>query len=193
MDQTAVGLRAAIRALADVVASAVDPQQAQASEQLRLSIDGLEFVLARLDHLHDRERFELRHQRTMAMALQQALAQAAVGATMAAEAAAEASPLAAALQRAIERGDAAWHDAAASMASLRSATAALAAAVAAIVRAAPDWDGTVRRGIERCVVQASREHVAFERSWYLPLGFDPDAADVLPLAHWFERPAAGSP
>src|SRR3954452_4273924 len=49
-------LGAAIRALEEVVAPAIDPADPLAAEQLVLVIDSLRFLRERLDHLHDRAR-----------------------------------------------------------------------------------------------------------------------------------------
>ncbi|WP_218510374.1 hypothetical protein [Variovorax sp. dw_308] len=169
MDHTHVGLRAAVRSLTDVVAPAVDPQHAQARDQLRLTVEYLEFVLQRLDHFHERDLFELRHHMDLA---RQVLAVVP----------ASAMTCSAALGSALEQGKSALAEVNAAATTLRNATGALAAAVAQAVRAAPQMDASARRNIETCVLRASKTRIAFERSWYLPLGLDADSHEVLPLS-----------
>ena len=165
MDHTDVGLKSVVRALQDVVAPAIDPSNSQANEQLRLSIDYIEFVIERLGFLHDRELFDLRHHLAMARAVD-----AIVGSL--------ALPDGAVLKAAIEAGTQALAKPGARTRQLKRATANLTAAIAAIVRTAPALEKNVQRRIEQTVVGASHERIAFERSWYLPFGFDPDAAEV---------------
>ena len=177
MDHTSVGLRAAARALSDVVSPAVDPENAQAREQLRLAIDYIEFVLERLDFFHDRELFDLRHHLGMAKAVQRII-----------------SPLAltrgAALAAAIERAERTLPERRTPVLAMKDATAGLAAAIAALVQEAPRLDDKVRMNIEQCVLQASKERIAFERAWYLPLGLDPDPHEVQELMEVIDGPAA---
>jgi hypothetical protein len=168
MDHTAVGLAAAIRALRDVVAPAVDPAEAQAHDQLRLTIDYLRFLQQRVDRLHDRERFELRHHLDLARTLRQLVDPCC-------------SPAAGALEHAIAAGTRALGLPGASMQALRDATAALAAAASGVVRDAGRLDAASAREMERCVLHHSRKRIEFERSWYLPLGLDPDPQHVQPL------------
>jgi hypothetical protein len=168
MDHTSVGLRAAVRALADVVSPAVDPNDARAKEQLRLAIDYIEFVLERLDFFHDRELFDLRHHLEMAEAVQEIIEPLAL-------------PEAAALGTAIERGVQTLPQHRTPVRAMKDTTAALAAAIAAVVREAPRFDKMIRTNIEQCVLRAGKARFAFERSWYLPLGLDPDPGEVRPL------------
>ncbi|WP_137919908.1 hypothetical protein [Hydrogenophaga sp. 2FB] len=155
MDHTDVGLRSAIRALNDVVAPVVGKEHAQAHDQLRLTTDYLAFVIERLPHLHQRDRFELSHYLAMARDVHAALPVSSAPALAAAMDAA---------QQMLER-------AGPSTAAVRQATADLSAAVSA-----------VQREVERAVLHASEQRIAFERAWYLPLGLDPDPHDVQPLA-----------
>lgn len=169
MDHTDVGLRAAIRALSDVVAPVVGAEHAQARDQLRLTTDYLAFAVERLPVLHQRDRFELSHHLAMARAVQ-ALLQGGAGAT----------PLGVAMdvgQQVLALADA-------TTAEIRQATAGVSAAVSAIVRESAGMPAPVQREIERTVLRVSRERIAFERAWYLPLGLDPDPHDVLPLTEW---------
>jgi hypothetical protein len=168
MDHTDVGLRAAIRALSDVVAPVVSAEQAQACDQLRLTIDYLGFVVERLPHLHLRERYELSHHLAMAQAVQAALQGAD----------------AALLSAAIDAGQQMLNLAGPTTDDVRRATATLSAVIAAVTRDAAAMEEPVRREVERSVLRLSEERIAFERAWYYPLGLDPDPNDVQPLAHF---------
>lgn len=168
MDHTDTGLRAVVKSLTDVVAAAVNPADPLASEQLRLAVDYVEFVRNRIDFLYDRELFELRHHLGIGRSLRDILVK-----NFGAGAAALKSGLADAERMHLEAG--------VSIRKLRVTTAALAAAIAVIVREAATMDKAVRRKIERCVLDAMDERIAFERSWYLPLGFDPAPGEVAKL------------
>jgi hypothetical protein len=168
MDHTDVGLRAAIRALSDVVAPVVGPEHAQARDQLRLTIDYLAFVVERLPHLHQRDRFELSHHLAMAQTVQSALGGAAAPQLMAA----------------IDAGRDVLALAGPATSEVRQATADLSAAISAVVRDSAAMKAPLRREVERRVLQASKERIAFERAWYQPLGLDPDPHDVRPLAEF---------
>ncbi len=175
MDHTDVGLQSVVRALADVVAPAIDPENSRAREQLRLSIDYIEFVLGRLDFMYRRELFELRHYLGMARAVQAIVGPPGLCADVG-------------LEAAIGDGGHALAEHGAPVRRMKDATAALAAAIAAVVRAAPTLDTPVRRRIEQTVVSMGRERIEFERSWYLPLGFDPDPGEVRPLHEVMDEP-----
>lgn len=168
MDHTDVGLRAVVKALTDVVAPAVNPADPLASEQLRLAVDYIEFVRSRLDFFYDRERFDLQHHLAMARSLHEIAGPLSL----------EGAP---ALQDAIDAGARAIGEAGTSIRALKAATAGLAAAMAPIIRGAADLDEPARRKIERCVLEATEARIAFERSWYLPLGFDPAPNEVQSL------------
>ena len=168
MDHTDVGLRAAIRALSDVVEPVVGPKHAQARDQLRLTVDYLAFVIERLPYFHQRDRFELSHHLAMAQSLQSAL-----GGVPAPQ-----------LRTTIEAGRELLERAGPATSEVQQATANLCAAISAVVRDSADMEAPVRREIERGILHASKERIAFERAWYQPLGLDPDPHDVRPLAEF---------
>jgi len=171
MDTTENTLRAVLKALDDVIAPAIDPSDGVAREQLRLVTDYIRFVQLRLDHLGDRERFELRHHLGLGRQLQALAAPASESVRHA-------------LDEAIATGAgllAGTH----SMADLRAANAALAGAARRLVREAAGYPAGPRRAIEMTVLDASDARIDFERSWYLPLGFDPAPAEARPLADHF--------
>ena len=169
MDVTDNGLRAAVKALTDVVAPSIDRADPLAQEQLRLVVDYLEFVRCRLDFLYDRDRFELGHELALASALQR----------MAPPCSASTAQL---LSAAIETGGQAESVVGTSTVALKAASAVLAAATRELIREAAAFAAEVRSAIERQVIEASAERIRFERAWYLPLGFDPAPGDVPPLA-----------
>jgi hypothetical protein len=177
-DVTENGLRAAVKALTDIVAPAINHTDPLAIEQLRLVVDYLEFVRRRLDYLHDRDRFELDHNLAMARALD-TLGAPGSGATMAL------------LKSAIQDGAHAQAFPAASSPALKSAAAALAAAVRELIRESAAFDAQIRLGIERCVLDATDERITFDRAWYLPLGFDPAGGEVPALADLLAKAPSG--
>ncbi|MDM0032434.1 hypothetical protein QTI33_09885 [Variovorax sp. J22P271] len=170
MDNTDVGLSAAIRALADVVVPEVGPDHAQATDQLKLTIDYLRFVVERLPHLHQRARLELRHGVLAASTVQSAMQ----------------APVTSPLGEAIDAGNAVLSDPDVSSSRVQQATAKLGAATAQAVRDAASLDEPIRQKVERSALRASLERIAFERSWYLPLRLDPDPHDVRPLSYFLE-------
>lgn len=179
-DVTENGLRAAIKALVDVVAPSVASSDPLANEQLRLVIEYLQFVRGRLDHLYERDRFELGHHLGMARALE------AMGAPLSAS-------TAGLLERTIEAGARTEARVGAAPVELKAAGAGLAAAVREIVREAAAFNADIRSRIERSVLEGSDRRIAFERAWYLPLGFDPAPGEVAPLVEELARgPWAGA-
>jgi hypothetical protein len=169
MDHTSNTLRAISKALTDVIAPAVDPKDPLANEQLRLVIDYVGFMRQRLDHLGERELFELHEQEQMASAL--------VGIMGGAAAATQKS-----LETSLAEGRAVLALPGAIAAHHRNATANLAGAIRQLVREAANFPVEARRAIESRVVEASTAQIMFERAWYLPLGFEPAAGEVPSLA-----------
>jgi hypothetical protein len=157
MDHSDNALAAAMKALEEVVAPALDPADPQAAEQLVLVIDSLRFLRERLDHLHDRARFDLRHHLALARAISD---DAPLDAEIAAATAV------------YERADARTPE-------LRESAAELAAALRTVVR--DTTDDVTRRRIERRILEGSRERIQADRAWHLPQGFDPDPGAVAPL------------
>ena len=168
-DVTENGLRAAVKALTEIVAPAINRSDPLAAEQLRLVVDYLEFVRQRLDFLHDRDRFELDHEIGMARALH--------GMSL---------PCSSATARLLEDAISGAADAQVrvdlSGPALKAAAAALAAGTRELIREAAQFDEPLRRKVERCVLDATQDRITFDRAWYLPLGFDPAPGEVPPLA-----------
>ena len=162
-DHSKNGVQALINAL-ELVAPAVDPADPIAAEQLQSAVRYLQFLRDRLDLLYDRERFELRHHLDMTDRLLESLDDKVASSTSLA-------PLSAA-------GHATWERVGANVPEMRAATAELAAAIAALVRALADDTSPARAAVERIILEATAERIMFERSWYLPLGFDHSPAEV---------------
>lgn len=159
MDQMSVGINAAIRALSDVIAPAVDATHAQARDQLRLVIEYLQFVSQRLDNIEDLADFEFRHNLGMVKELRDIVSKTDLNNR-------------GRLSAAIERADDVMQARRVPVNALRDVTEDLAAAAADTVRCSPEMQVETQREIERCVLRASAERIMFERSWYLPLGLD---------------------
>ena len=171
MDLSENDLRAAIKSLSDIVAPAIDPKDALANEQLRLVIDYLRFLRERIDLLGHRDRLELRHQVDAARAL---LALNVADADTAA-----------ALGEATQAGAAELARADSAPGGCKRAAAAVAAAIRDGIRRSQQWPQAARARWESCVIETSRERIAFEQSWYLPLGFEPSPAEVRPVREFF--------
>lgn len=168
MDQTKVSLRAAARALTDVVTLALVPGNEQAKEQLRLAIDCIEFVVERIDWLHDRECFELNQHLRMAGALLEIPETNKLSQFLT-------------LSTSVEEGKKALKSRP-NLPQLRVVGSDLAEAICTVVRTAAELPEPIRTQVERAVINASKARIDFERSWYAPLGFDPDPAEIMPLA-----------
>lgn len=167
-DVTENDLRAAIKALVDVVAPSVLTTDPLANEQLRLVIESLEFIRTRLNRLYDRDRFELSHHLAMSRALKGLLVNL--------------SPATAALfDRTLAIAEQVETRAGASTDDLKAATAGLAAAARELIRESASMPAAVRSQVDRCVLACSEERIAFDRAWYLPLGFDPAPSEVRSL------------
>jgi hypothetical protein len=183
VDHTDVALKSVVRALRDVVAPAVDPDAALAREQLRLAIDYLNFAITRVDYLYERAVFELRQHVDMAKTVRKLLAGSAVAGSAAAGSAAAGSRVAGSaaadvLDGPLVRGENLVAATTPRIDDLRQASAALATGITAVIRELETSDKQLRSEIIRTVAVASKDRVAFERSWYAPLGIDPDRAEV---------------
>ncbi|MES2482164.1 MAG: hypothetical protein V4609_09230 [Pseudomonadota bacterium] len=168
-DVTENDLRAAVKALTDVIAPAISKADPLALEQLRLVTESLEFIRSRLDDFYDRDYFDLNHHLEMARLLQ------AMSLPLT-------EPTQALLGRTVGVGDEVSRTPGASSRDLKTATAGLAAAVRLIVRESTTMPADRRDKVERCVLSASRSRIAVDRAWFLPMGFDPEPDKVSPLS-----------
>ncbi|MFT3821265.1 MAG: hypothetical protein QM750_27215 [Rubrivivax sp.] len=164
-DRNDGALQAAIKALEQAVAPAVDPADPLAAEQLRLVVGYLKLLRGRLGRIERRARFELQHHAAMAQSLHdEFVAVGGESARRAQAALAQAAPLLA--------------DPAADPEAVRSAAASLAGAVSGLVRAAAAAEPALRRRIEHAVAQQTRRWVDAQRAWFAPLGFELHAAEL---------------
>ena len=61
---------------------------------------------------------------------------------------------------------------------LRQASTALAAGITTVIRELEPSDKQLRSDLRRTVAVATKDRIAFERSWYAPLGIDPNRDEV---------------
>jgi hypothetical protein len=151
-------LRVVIKALRDVIAPAIDPDNRVAAEQLHLSIATLSLMEARLPLLHRGARQELANAITLGETLEMVAEAKGLLAT----------PLAAAC--------AALADATVDMSELENCKARLLTAVSNIVAHSPD--AVADRRIAQAVISASKPQCDLARAWCLPAGFEPDPAEL---------------
>lgn len=168
-------LRAAIKSLRDTVTPAVDPTDPQAAEQLRLTIDFLEFLRTRLYDVHARHRYELEHQMVVARSLLEEADKVSERATQA-------------MISALSTAAAAHADAATHTRDLQAASDALWGTVRALVREAGSAPTEVQERISAHVLSGMEPLVELESSWYLPFGFEPDPESVAPLTDLLTAP-----
>lgn len=158
-------LRAAMKALSDVVAPAVDPADPMAREQLVLVVAFLEYTRAHVYDIHGRERYGLRHQLAMADAL-------------VADARALSETAGARLAAVIVEARATLEDPESGTTRLRDASERLGATVRGVIREARGADPETRSRIERTVLETSEPLLTLHRRWSAPLGFDPDPSTL---------------
>ncbi|MCW2758393.1 MAG: hypothetical protein JWO46_2139 [Nocardioidaceae bacterium] len=161
MDECRIGLAALRHALEEFVAPAVDASDPIAAEQLVSGVRYLDFVIDRIDLIHDRERFELAQASRLVIGLLDAGASELAGS---AEWARTVDSARATLARPDSR-----------VAELRTSTAELRAAVREILDEA---SAELNAKLRSLVVADAKEIATFERAWYAPLGFDTDPATL---------------
>ncbi|OOL33590.1 hypothetical protein GQ85_00565 [Rhodococcus rhodochrous] len=169
MDHSENTLRAAIKSLRDTVAPAVDPTDPQAVEQLRLTIDFLEFLRTRIYDIHARQRYELGRQIEVAHNL--------LG-----HAAELSADLCERLTNAVAQARTAHADAGAHTEELRASSQQLWAVVRGVIRTVRQAPEAVRNRIGTAVIAGIEPLVEMESAWYLPFGLEPDPASVPTLA-----------
>ena len=159
-------LQAAIKALRDTVAPAVDPANKVAIEQLHLSIATIAMVR---DRLPLARRFA---RRRLEDALDLARAVAAAART-------DAAIDLAGLDTAVAAGPALLADATAEIEHYEAANAAVTGATLAVINAAQTSAATGT--IDVAVLKASAPAFERSRAWFLSAGFEPDPAAIRPL------------
>ena len=157
--------RAAAKALMDVVAPAIDPQNPLARQQLELVVDWLDFYRSRLPYNQDRERLELAVQLETARVI------------------ASAAPVAdiAPLRAAIDAASTVHAGLGPRPLEVRAVTARLEDEISAVVRRSAGFDEAARRSIERVVVRDAKTLLDAQRAWFLPQGIEPDPGAIPPL------------
>jgi hypothetical protein len=167
VDYTQNTMLAAIKAMDAVIIPAVDSTgDSQAREQARLVTDFLKFAAQRISLIGDREAYQLR----TAINLARQLAEDGQG-----------LPSSSQLDSARQQAEAALADPGCSGAARRRATADLEAALRRIVLDSTDAPDDQRTRIGRAVIAAAKVQIAADRSWLLPLGFDPAPATLEPV------------
>ncbi|BCH23422.1 hypothetical protein [Mesorhizobium sp. L-8-3] len=160
MDQTDVGLKSVVKALTDTIAGAIDPADHLAREQLRLAASYVDFVRQRLDFIHARERYDLKHYVSLARQL------LSIGLPPDMVTIAE-------LRLHLDAAEALLGDPDARTDRTRATAMELAHAVSRIVQEAHQTSGQHSAAVDRAVLSASEEKLEMERIWYQPVGFDP--------------------
>ena len=155
-------LRVVIKALREVVAPAVDPNNRLALEQFHLSLATLGFVESRLPLVRKRVRRELQNAIDLAEAVATAAKQGA-------------SPI----KTEVIAARAALLDADVDTAEIEALKSRLLAAVSAAVNAPSD--AATDLALAKAVVAASKPQFDLTRAWGLPAGFEPEPAEVPPL------------
>jgi hypothetical protein len=168
-------LRAAARAMHEVVLPAVDRAHPLAAEQAGLVARLLDLFAERIDLLGDRARFELQHHLALADAVQ-------------ADAAALSPAIGQALAHAATQGRACLREPAARPSQQQAAAQALAGVLSALVRTAGGAAPPLRARIEGQVLQAAQALLQMQRAWFAPQGWEPDPAAVPPLAQLLRPP-----
>ncbi len=170
-DHTDNGLRAAIKALDEVVAPAIDASNPLATEQLRLVSRYLGFLRERLHYQSDRERYELWHYTALAQSIL----------TQMQPSTQTQSPLAQIQQRlalAVVAAVPLCEDTSVALVKIRAALGPLTSAISALVRSVTNAQPSLRTPIERLVLDASKRLLDVQRAFYLPIGFEPDPSLV---------------
>ncbi|MGM7669221.1 hypothetical protein [Microbacterium sp. A93] len=162
-DHTRTTLAAAARAMRDVIIPAVDPNDPLALEQAKIVAQVLEFVEQRIDHVHERARFELLHYLAL---LQEIRSDVAV-----------ISPaLGAAIEQELEVAAVIAADARVGTPTVADTARSLAELVSASVRSSQGEASGLR--IELAVLDAAKELLDMQRAWFLPQGWESDPAVV---------------
>ncbi len=177
IDHTDNDLRAAAKALRDVVAPALGADNALAIQQLKLVIDWLDFYRSRLPLVQDRQALELAVQLQTARRI------------------APAMPLedAAPLQAAIEAGAAILAALTVHPTQLRAVIAQLEEVISAAVQRSSEFDPIQRQIIERAVIEDTQRLLDAQRAWFLPHSVEaaPEQLPALEDALRLLNPSAG--
>lgn len=164
IDHTENTLRAAQKALTDVVGPALDPADPLAAEQLRLVVEYLDFVRNRLDDINDRVRADLLQAITIGRRGYTAL---------------DDSVLTGRLVQSVAEGERVVAQATAHPQDMKDAALAIHEDMTSLVRSLGEDDPEQCRVLQRVIVTGYKPMLDFERAWFLPFGFDPEPAKAL--------------
>lgn len=167
-DHTANAMAAAARAMEEVVLPAIDPAHPLAREQAGLVLKYLRLWGSRLDHLYDRNRFELGHY----LGLAQDLAAGPMPPSGA---------IAAALDEAVAAGRSLMDEPGARAPDMQAAAQRLAGVISALVRTAGSLNDGSSAHIEALVLERSKDLLDAQRAWFGPQGWEPDPAKIPPI------------
>jgi len=177
-DHSINALRAAARAMQEVVLPAVDPSHPLAREQAALVAKFLSLFAERIDHACDRNRFELLHYLGIAQAQL--------------DDARQLSPaIADALVQAVRAGSALRDQAGVPVQTVRDAAQELAAVLTALVRTAAAAEAPLRGRVEARILEASKQLLDMQRAWFLPQGWEPNPKAVPPIDQVFDAMRSG--
>ena len=173
-DNTSNALRAASRALDEVIIDAIDPNHPLAQEQARLVSKYLQLVLSRLDYAYDRNRFEMCHYLNLATTLHE-------------DAKLLSPAIAAALEVSVDDAKRLRDLPGARVPDLQAGSQKLAAILTALIRTAACAETVLRQRVECTMLQASEALLDAQRAWFLPQGWEPKPELVTSIAVAFEH------
>lgn len=172
MQEFSVGISTATTALNDVVKPGLDPDSKKAQEQLRLSVDYVEFVSARLGYLHDKATLELGLHLRMLDAVLDTMSAAGRDVSEA--------------KAVHETAESVRTRPTARTVHLTDAIQELLPTISDLVRDAGS-DPQLAETVQREVLRFSRPWVEFERLWYHPLDIDQDSLVLESLDDVFDE------
>ncbi len=165
-----IQLRAAIKALTDTIAPAVDPENKLAIEQLQMVIGALTIVEQNLPLQFRFDRNELHRLLALANSIAGAAAEG------------KQETIVSAVKRAADAGalvlDRAKADSEEVLHAVRDLRAECGAATTALVRGG---GSAAQRAVTETVLAYSREQTLRDRSWLMSLGFESPQADIPPI------------
>lgn len=168
-DHSLNALRAAARAMEEVVLPAIDAQHPLAREQAGLVLRSLRLFEQRLDDAFQRNRFEL------ARACE-------LGRALLAPSFAVSPAITEALRAAVATGQGLLESTSARPSALQAATGALGQVTTALLRTLAAARPEASRQAGRLVLEQSGAWLDMQRAWFLPQGWEPDPSAVPPLA-----------
>jgi len=164
-DHSLNALRAAARAMEEVVLPAIDAQHPLAREQAGLVLRFLNLFEQRLDHAWPRARFEL----ARACELGQALLAPPYDVSPA---------IAAAMREAVANGQQLLATASTRPSALQAVSTGIGQLATALIRTLASVRPELSGQVERLVLEKSAPWLDMQRAWFLPQGWEPDPSAV---------------